>query len=184
MSAGSTGGYRFGPFVLNLERLSLQEGGSERELRPKAFDVLRHLVEQAGRLVTKEELIETVWPNVVVNEDAPAQCIRDIRKVLGDYGDRFIRTVPRRGYIFVGDVERVAETDPHPSGPLPTTSRSRGLTRLLATVGVLFALGAAMLWFLMTDCARVLVQALRSPFSRLSSPAAAKPISGKGWRRT
>jgi adenylate cyclase len=148
MSAGSTEGYRFGSFVLNLERLSLQEGGSDRELRPKAFDVLRHLVEQAGRLVTKDELVETVWPNVIVNDDALAQCVRDIRKALGEHGDRFIKTVPRRGYIFVGDVERMVGTGPTVGEPLPIGSRSRSAIRALAAVGALLALGAAAHWFL------------------------------------
>jgi TolB-like protein/DNA-binding winged helix-turn-helix (wHTH) protein len=148
MSAGSTRGYRFGSFVLNLERLSLQEGGSDRELRPKAFDVLRHLVEQAGRLITKDELVETAWPNVIVNDDALAQCIRDIRKVLGDQGDRYIKTVPRRGYIFVGDVERLVSVSSILGEPLPIASRSRGPIWALAAIGVLLTLGAAMLWFL------------------------------------
>jgi adenylate cyclase len=147
MSAGSTGGYRFGSFILNIERLSLQEGGSDRELRPKAFDVLRHLVEQAGRLVTKDELVETVWPNVIVNDDALAQCIRDIRKVLGDNGDRFIKTVPRRGYIFVGDVERVVDASPIMRQPPPIAWRSRGRVPVLAAVGVLLVLGLGMFWY-------------------------------------
>jgi adenylate cyclase len=146
MSAGSTASYRFGAFVLNLDRLSLQEGGSDRELRPKAFDVLRLLVEHAGRLTTKDELVEAVWPDVIVNEDALAQCIHDIRKVLGDDGDRFIKTVPRRGYMFVADVERVAGTVPSEDGTLSTPSRSRSLTRVLVVLGALLALGSAILW--------------------------------------
>jgi adenylate cyclase len=148
MSAGSIAGYRFGSFVLNLDRLSLQEDGSDRELRPKAFDVLRHLVEHAGRLITKDDLVETVWPDVIVNDDALAQCIRDIRKVLRDEGDRFIKTVPRRGYMFVADVEHVAGTYPSGDGPLSTTSRSRGLSGVLAALGALLALGLGIFWSL------------------------------------
>lgn len=148
MNAGSTTGYRFGPFVLNLEKLSLQEGGCDRELRPKAFDVLRYLVEQAGRLVTKDELVEVVWPNVTVNDDALAQCICDIRKVLSDKGDRFIKTVPRRGYMFVCEVERVVRASPPLSEPPPISPQYRSRIRRLATVGVLLTLGASMLWLL------------------------------------
>ena len=146
MSSGSVAGHSFGPFVLNLDRLSLQEGGSDRELRPKAFDVLLLLVEHGGRLVTKDEIVKAVWPKVVVNDDAIAQCIRDIRKVLGDEGDRFIRTVPRRGYMFVADVEPLALRGS--SGREPTRAvHQRRLTAALAIVGALLALGVVLFWF-------------------------------------
>lgn len=101
-------GYRFGPFVLNPDRMCLQEGATDLELRPKAFDVLLHLVQQAGRVVSKDELVAAVWPNVIVNDDALAQCVRDIRKALRDEGQTYVRTVPRRGYMFVAEVEPVA----------------------------------------------------------------------------
>jgi TolB-like protein/DNA-binding winged helix-turn-helix (wHTH) protein/Tfp pilus assembly protein PilF len=101
-------GYRFGPFVLNLDRLCLQRGETDLDLRPKAFDVLRQLVSQAGRVVSKDELVAAVWPNVIVNDDALAQCVRDIRKALGDESETYIRTVPKRGYMFVADVEPLA----------------------------------------------------------------------------
>jgi hypothetical protein len=77
MSFVSHSGYRFGPFVLSLDRMCLRQGETDIELRPKAFDVLRHLVAQAGRVVSKDELVATVWPDVIVNDDALAQCIRD-----------------------------------------------------------------------------------------------------------
>jgi adenylate cyclase len=108
MSFVSNSGYRFGPFVLNLERMCLQENGEDLELRPKAFDVLRHLIQQAGRVVTKDDLVAAVWPNVIVNDDALAQCVRDIRKALKDEGERYVRTVPRRGYMFVAEVAPLA----------------------------------------------------------------------------
>ena len=98
MAAGA--GYRFGEFVLNLDRGCLQKAGADLALRPKSFDVLRYLVERAGRLVSKDEVVGAVWPNVIVSDDALTQCIRDIRKVLSDDGERFIRTVQRRGYMF------------------------------------------------------------------------------------
>ena len=101
-------GYRFGPFVLNLDRMCLQRGKADIELRPKSFDVLRHLVSHAGRVVSKDELVATVWPNVIVNDDALSQCVRDIRKALGDDNETYIRTVPRRGYMFVADIEPLA----------------------------------------------------------------------------
>ena len=123
MAAGS--GYRFGDLVLNLDRGYLQKDGADLALRPKAFEVLRYLVERAGRLATKDELVQAVWPNVIVSDDSLAQCIRDIRKVLNDEGERFLRTVPRRGYMFV------AETVPFDGSqsPAPAT-RPAGLRTL------------------------------------------------------
>lgn len=99
--------YRFGAFTLNLQRGCVQSGGIDLDLRPKAFEILRYLVANAGRLASKDELVQVAWPNVIVNDDSLAQCIRDIRKVLGDDGERFIRTIPRRGYMFVAEVEHI-----------------------------------------------------------------------------
>ncbi|HWE15784.1 MAG TPA: winged helix-turn-helix domain-containing protein, partial [Hyphomicrobiaceae bacterium] len=110
MAAGA--GYRFGEFVLNLNRGRLQKAGADLALRPKSFDVLRYLVERAGRLATKDELVSAVWPNVIVSDDSLAQCVRDIRKVLGDDGERFIKTVPRRGYMFVAETAPLTAEEP------------------------------------------------------------------------
>jgi formylglycine-generating enzyme required for sulfatase activity/DNA-binding winged helix-turn-helix (wHTH) protein len=102
--------YRFDRFVLNLERGCLQTGERDVELRPKSFAVLLQLVENAGRLMSKDELVAAVWPNIVVSDDSLAHCIRDVRKVLDDSSERFIKTVPRRGYMFVADVASQAGT--------------------------------------------------------------------------
>lgn len=109
MAASS--GYRFDPFTLNLDRGCLQEGDQDLDLRPKAFEVLRTLVEHAGKLLSKDDLVRAVWPNVIVNDDALAQCIRDIRKVLRDEGEHFIKTMPRRGYLFVAEVTSLQPAD-------------------------------------------------------------------------
>jgi DNA-binding winged helix-turn-helix (wHTH) protein len=136
MAAGA--GYRFGEFVLNIDRRCLRKGGAELALRPKAFDVLRYLVERAGRLATKDELVSAVWPDVIVSDDSLAQCIRDIRKVLGDDGDRFIKTLPRRGYMFV------AETAPFDGTEMPAAAavwvKQSDLRRLALPIAALAAL--------------------------------------------
>src|SRR5690606_4710492 len=75
-----------------------------------------------GRVVTKDELMAAVWPQVIVNDDALAQCVRDIRKALGDEDQRFVKTVPRRGYLFRGEVKE--ERHPLPA-PAPTALRRR-----------------------------------------------------------
>jgi formylglycine-generating enzyme required for sulfatase activity/DNA-binding winged helix-turn-helix (wHTH) protein len=112
--------YRFDRFLLNLERGCLQDGQVDLELRPKSFEVLRELVESAGRLLSKDRLIQAVWPNVIVTDDSLAHCIRDIRKVLDDKDGRFIKTVPRRGYMFVAKVVPLNSGEPErPAEPAP-----------------------------------------------------------------
>jgi adenylate cyclase len=101
MTAADTGVYRFGTFVLDLRRGCLHQGDTEIKLRPKSYAVLRHLATNAGRLVGKDELIETVWPSVVVTDESVARCVSDVRQALGDTRQELIRTVPRRGYLLV-----------------------------------------------------------------------------------
>ena len=69
-------------------------------LRPKTFGVLSYLVQHPDRLVSKEELLAAVWPNLVVTDDTLVQSIGELRRALGETGARLIVTVPRRGYRF------------------------------------------------------------------------------------
>jgi DNA-binding winged helix-turn-helix (wHTH) protein len=94
----------FDRFILDLRRCALLCGQEEIRLRPRSFDVLRYLAEHAGRVVSKEELIQAIWPSVSVTDDSLVQCIRDVRKALSDTPHRIIRTVPRRGYLFAAEV--------------------------------------------------------------------------------
>src|SRR5882762_10216607 len=82
---------------------SLWRGTRAIALRPKTFAVLRLLVERAGQLVTKEELLDAVWPDTSVSDVVPIVCVRELRQALGDQADapHFIETVPRRGYRFI-----------------------------------------------------------------------------------
>jgi len=91
--------YRFGRFVLDLRRGALLMDGAERLLRPKSFVLLRHLAEHAGQLVGRDEIMQAVWPDTYVTEDSITQCIRDIRRALGDEDAHLLRTMPRRGYM-------------------------------------------------------------------------------------
>jgi TolB-like protein/DNA-binding winged helix-turn-helix (wHTH) protein len=72
--------------------------GAEIPLRAQSFAVLRHLVENAGRTVSKDELNRAVWGGMAVTDDSLVQCIRDVRRALGDEAQTVVRTVPRRGY--------------------------------------------------------------------------------------
>ena len=80
----------------------------ERRLRltPKVFAVLRHLVQHADRLITKEELFSAVWGETIVSEATLASCIRDLRKALGDSSraPRYVQTAHRRGFRFIGPI--------------------------------------------------------------------------------
>jgi DNA-binding winged helix-turn-helix (wHTH) protein/tetratricopeptide (TPR) repeat protein len=90
-------------------------------LAPKAFDVLRYLVQHADRLVTQEEILEAIWPDTHVNPEVIKKYVLEIRKVLGDRSDRpmFIETFPRRGYQFVAPV---SEANADMSAGLPVRS--------------------------------------------------------------
>jgi adenylate cyclase len=94
----------FDVYTLDLMRCALLRGGETIGLRPKAFDVLRYLVEHAGRLVSKEELVGAVWRGISVTDDSVVQCVKDIREALSDDNHQIIQTVPRRGYLFAARV--------------------------------------------------------------------------------
>ena len=96
----------FASFRLDLINEQLWEGEMLVPLRPKLFGVLRDLAEHAGRLVTREELRQAVWPTTVVSESVLRGVIRELREVLGDDADaaRFVETIPHRGYRFLPTV--------------------------------------------------------------------------------
>jgi DNA-binding winged helix-turn-helix (wHTH) protein len=92
--------YAFAGFTLDLDRYELRRGDEPVEIQPKAFDVLVYLAENAGRTVSKEELLERVWPGVIVAESSLTQAVYQARRALGDQDGEgsIVRTVRRRGY--------------------------------------------------------------------------------------
>jgi TolB-like protein/DNA-binding winged helix-turn-helix (wHTH) protein/Tfp pilus assembly protein PilF len=96
--------YCFDGFRLDAMRRTLHRGSAEVDLRAKCFDLLTCLARNAGRVLTKDELIETVWPNVVVTDESLTRCVSDIRHALGDGAQRIIKTVPRQGYVLASPV--------------------------------------------------------------------------------
>jgi DNA-binding winged helix-turn-helix (wHTH) protein/TolB-like protein/Flp pilus assembly protein TadD len=98
--------FAFGRFSLNTTERSLLRDRELVPLTPKAFEILLLLVENAGRVVEKEDLMKRVWPNTFVEEGNLTQNVSLIRKALGENasGPQFIETVPRRGYRFVAQV--------------------------------------------------------------------------------
>jgi TolB-like protein/DNA-binding winged helix-turn-helix (wHTH) protein/Flp pilus assembly protein TadD len=89
----------FEEYALDLTRRVLLRGRRPVALRPKSFDVLAYLAHNAGRVVTKDELIAAVWPGVVVTDESLTRCVSDIRAALGDGAHRLVKTVPRCGYV-------------------------------------------------------------------------------------
>jgi DNA-binding winged helix-turn-helix (wHTH) protein len=97
---------RFGAFELDCENRQLRRDGQPVELGSRYFDALALLVARRGELVTKEAFMDGVWHGIPVTDEALTQCIRTLRKALGDDAGnpRFIRTVPKHGYRFVADL--------------------------------------------------------------------------------
>src|SRR4051794_41390150 len=96
----------FGRFRLDPSNEQLWRDDQAVALRPKAFAVLRHLVERRGQLVTKQQLLDTVWPATFVTDAVLKDCIRQVREALGDAAasPRYIETAHRRGYRFIGQL--------------------------------------------------------------------------------
>src|SRR5258707_1075448 len=100
--------FQFEGYTLDIARHSLQAADREVALRPKSFELLCYLVENPDRLVTKEELLKAIWPNVVVADESLARCVGEVRQAIGDTKQTIIATVPRCGYRFTAPVLRVA----------------------------------------------------------------------------
>ena len=100
-------GYRFGPFVVDRAAYGVTRDGQPVVLTPKLLDLLLHLLDNAGSLVTKEALLEALWPGANVTDNALTQAVSELRQALGDDAGspRYIKTVARRGYRFVAPVE-------------------------------------------------------------------------------
>jgi DNA-binding winged helix-turn-helix (wHTH) protein/tetratricopeptide (TPR) repeat protein len=93
---------RLGDFVLNRACGALEDAtGAERFLRPKSYRLLEVLCERRGELISKDDLVREVWPDVFVSDDSLAHCVSDIRRALGPHAAKLLRTVPRRGYMLV-----------------------------------------------------------------------------------
>jgi len=97
----------FHSFRLDALNQCLWRGDQRLTITPRAFDVLRYLVEHPGRLVTQEEILDALWPKAYVNQEVVKKYILAIRKVLGDHQHEpiFIETLPRRGYQFIAPVQ-------------------------------------------------------------------------------
>lgn len=108
MQVGEARRFRFEDYELDLQTRALTLHSNNVPLRSKSFDVLVHLVVNAGKLVTKDDLVSVVWPGVVASDESLSRCISDIRSAIRDKERKVIRTVPGRGYQFTAEVFPIA----------------------------------------------------------------------------
>ena len=152
MNGRQTRRYRFKSFLLNVSERQLLDGERAIALTPKSFDTLVYLVERAGHLVEKEELMQAVWPDSFVEDGNLSRTIHDLRKALGQdkNGSRFIETVPTKGYRFVAEVVAAdtghanqANRADHVSSTIQTASPRRFNVRSLSAILAIGLLVAA-----------------------------------------
>jgi TolB-like protein/Tfp pilus assembly protein PilF len=110
----------FGPCRVDLQRQELRRGDTVVHVEPQVFDLLVHLLRHRDRVVGKDELFDTIWQGRIVSEAALSSRINAARRAVGDDGDRqeVIRTVHKRGFRFVAEVEEIAE-EASPAEPAP-----------------------------------------------------------------
>lgn len=132
--------YQFGEFTLDVSRGCVLKAGEEIKLRPKVYETLKYLVENPGRLIGKQELIQAVWPDAFVTDDSVVQCTVELRRALDDRTQQLLKTVPRRGYLFDAQVTKLPLASEQPVLPdppmvleerIPSTPRAGHRARVL-----------------------------------------------------
>ena len=178
--------FRFGGFVLDCAQRRLVHANEELYLPPKTFDLLLYLIQNRGRVIAKEELLDAVWPGVTVGENTLPQRIREVRDALRDEPSaaRFVKTVPRVGYQFISEVE---EDGPEVSpGHTPFRASRPG-----ARAGYLFVIaavigGALGAFFVRAGSAslRISDQHLVSDFRVHRDPPVCRPMAARWFTWT
>lgn len=152
---------QFGTFTLDEERRQLLDRAEVVRLQPKAFDLLVYLVRNRDRVLSKSELLDSIWPNEIVSESALSFSIKSIRRALGDMGRtrRFVETAHGRGFRFIAEIETGAKTASAPSRPThpaaprapyhwttPFVGRESELTKARASVAESLSGNARVCW--------------------------------------
>jgi DNA-binding winged helix-turn-helix (wHTH) protein/tetratricopeptide (TPR) repeat protein len=171
--------YLFAGFELDQHRAELR--GPNREsikLRPKTFNILTLFVANPGRIISKQELLETVWPNVHVGEDSLFQCIREIRTALGDDQRRMIKLISGRGYMFDAEVLSapvVAQTQASPAATNPDIAANPDAAAG-ATAPTRMRLGIRGPLIAATGLAAIIGLAFATPILQTDSPLKRTPV--------
>src|SRR5688500_1175444 len=127
--------FQFGDITVDIREFRVRRGDDPLILTPRAFDVLVVLLKNAGRVVEKQEIFDSVWKDTFVTDNALVKIVKELRNALGDSAEtpHLIETVPKRGYRFIAEVtQNSVETDPrspedvtespNPAGIVPETS--------------------------------------------------------------
>lgn len=103
----------FDDVTIDAANFRLEKGGQQQKITPRAFEVLVYLVENAGRVVEKQELFEEIWQESFVSDNALTRVVKEIRQAIGDdaAAPRYIETVPKRGYRFISSVETIEDEE-------------------------------------------------------------------------
>lgn len=137
--------YEFNGFRLDLRERRLTRGDEPVHLEPKAFDLLHHLLRHAGSLVTKQDLIDSVWARAAVSDNALTRVVHQVRTGLGDHADapEYLETVPGSGYRFIAAVTQVDRSGTESAERRTTRSR---IFYSAAIAIFIVVLGSALLW--------------------------------------
>ncbi|MBI4907569.1 MAG: winged helix-turn-helix domain-containing protein, partial [Acidobacteria bacterium] len=135
--------YRFGPFRLDVRDRLLESNGERIALTPKVIDTLFVLIENRGQVVSKEDLMKSVWPDVTVVESGLTRNLSVLRKALeSDTAEgTYIETIPKRGYRFVASVDE----DRIPDAPVIASPKRSNITWIVLTAVVICVLAAFLL---------------------------------------
>lgn len=137
--------FEFGEFRLDARERQLSRGDRIVRLEPRSFDLLHHLLEHAGKLVRKDELIDAVWAQAVVTDNALTRCMHQVRIALGDNAEApvYIETVPGSGYRFIAPVKQTAVGEATSTTfALPRNPMARALAGIVLVVMAI----AGLLW--------------------------------------
>jgi len=128
--------YRFAEFEIDLSQHELRRLGESVHIEPQVFDLIVHLVRNHDRIVSKDELIDTIWNGRIVSEAALSSRINGARRALGDNGtdQAFIRTLHKRGFRFVGNVEAVSALDGEAARLAPDDNVASGDTPVSVSI--------------------------------------------------
>ena len=159
--------YRFDDFLADPGTWKLSRGGQEIHLEPVVLELLIYLITHRERLVTRQELMDTVWGDTVISESALTKAVARLRKALDDHSaaPRYLETVRSRGYRFVAKVEEIEHPD-HPDSLLAKTTKAVLRRGLFAAV-VVTLITVAVFWSRMPSMRRrKRTSSVRSPCFR------------------
>ncbi len=128
--------YGFGDVFLDGENFRVHKAGQLRTLTPRAFDVLRLLIEHRGRVVEKQELFDQIWQGTFVTDNALTRVVKEIRQAIGDDANtpRYIETIPKRGYRFIAEINRRCDNRSAPRFTAPSAGYKQTAIPTLAVL--------------------------------------------------